>query len=74
MPWPTWQELTDFIVTLTMCFVVLGIVFVLLAGLFNSAVDNNKIFEVLGPLLGLVVGDFIGGKRRRVTGKDDDGT
>jgi len=47
-------------VSLTLCFVVLSMVGVLLTGLFYKEVDNNKIFELIGPAFQMIIGGFIG--------------
>lgn len=47
-------------VSVTLCLVVLSMVGVLLAGLFNEKVDNNKIFELIGPAFQMIIGGFIG--------------
>lgn len=40
--------------------VLVSVVFVLLAGLFDPIVDNDKIFEVIGPAFQTIVGTFVG--------------
>jgi len=47
-------------VSVTLCLVVLSMVGVLLFGLFNEKVDNNKIFELIGPAFQMIIGGFIG--------------
>ena len=47
-------------VSLTLCVVVLSMSGVMLIGLFFNQVDNNKIFELIGPAFQTVVGGFIG--------------
>jgi hypothetical protein len=47
-------------VSLTLCVVVLSMSGVMLFGLFDPLVDNNKIFELVGPAVQTVVGGFIG--------------
>jgi hypothetical protein len=47
-------------VSVTLCLVVLSMVSVLLTGLFNEKVDNNKIFELIGPAFQMIIGGFIG--------------
>ena len=47
-------------VSLTLCVVVLSMSGVMLIGLFFDQVDNNKIFELIGPAFQTVVGGFIG--------------
>lgn len=47
-------------VSLTLCVVVIGMVGVMLMGLFDEKVDNNKIFELISPAFQTIVGGFIG--------------
>ena len=47
-------------VSLTLCIVVLAMVAVMLLGLFNPLVDNNKIFELVSPAFQTIIGGFIG--------------
>jgi len=47
-------------VSLTLCIVVLSMSGVMLLSLFDPLVDNNKIFELVGPAFQTVVGGFIG--------------
>ena len=47
-------------VSITLCLVVLSMVGVLLFGLFNEKVDNDKIFELIGPAFQMIIGGFIG--------------
>ena len=47
-------------VSVTLCLVVLSMVGVLLFGLFNEKVDNDKIFELIGPAFQMIIGGFIG--------------
>lgn len=47
-------------VSITLCLVVLSMVGVLLTGLFFKEVDNNKIFELIGPAFQMIIGGFIG--------------
>jgi hypothetical protein len=47
-------------VSLTLCLVVMGMVGVMLLGLFDAKVDNNKIFELISPAFQTIVGGFIG--------------
>jgi undecaprenyl pyrophosphate phosphatase UppP len=56
-------KLTFFVtlmVSLTLCVVVMGMVAVMLLGLFDEKVDNNKIFELISPAFQTIVGGFIG--------------
>ena len=51
-------------VTLTACYtlavILLSMVFSMLVGFFDARVDNNKIFEIIGPAFQTIVGGFIG--------------
>ena len=47
-------------VSLTLCLVVMGMVGVMLLGLFDAKVDNNKIFELISPAFLTIVGGIIG--------------
>ena len=49
-----------FIATITLTIILLSMVGVLLIGLFNSNVDNTKIFEAITPAFQTIVGGFIG--------------
>tara|TARA_R110000868_G_scaffold269280_1_gene528675 strand:- start:434 stop:658 length:225 start_codon:yes stop_codon:yes gene_type:complete len=56
-------KLTFFVtlmVSLTLCVVVIAMVAVMLLGLFDEKVDNNKIFELISPAFQTIVGGFIG--------------
>jgi hypothetical protein len=44
----------------TLATIVVSVVAVLLVGLFVTGIDNNKIFEILGPAFNTVVGAFVG--------------
>ena len=48
------------IATCTLTIILLSMVGVLLVGLFNSQVDNTKIFEAIIPAFQTIVGGFIG--------------
>lgn len=45
---------------LTLSVVIISVAIVLLAGLFEDSVDNDKIFEMLGPAFNTIVGAFVG--------------
>ena len=47
-------------VSLTLCIVVIAMVAVMLLGLFDPLVDNNKIFELVSPAFQTIIGGFIG--------------
>jgi hypothetical protein len=44
----------------TLACIVVAVVLVLMGGLFNPVVDNNKIFEIIGPAFSTVIGAFVG--------------
>ena len=44
----------------TLAIIVVAVVLVLMGGLFNPIVDNNKIFEIIGPAFSTVIGAFVG--------------
>lgn len=44
----------------TLSLIVLATVGVLLSGLFMHEVNNEKIFEIIGPAFNTVVGAFVG--------------
>ena len=57
------SKLTFFVtlmVSFTLCVVVIGLVVVLMAGLFNPLVDNAEIFKLISPAFQTIVGGFIG--------------
>lgn len=47
-------------VSLTLCIVVMGMVAVLMIGLFDEKVDNSEIFKLISPAFQTIVGGFIG--------------
>jgi hypothetical protein len=47
-------------VSLTLCVVVMGMVGVMLMGLFDEKVDNAEIFKLISPAFQTIVGGFIG--------------
>lgn len=47
-------------VSLTLCIVVIGMVGVLMIGLFDEKVDNSEIFKLISPAFQTIVGGFIG--------------
>jgi hypothetical protein len=53
----TWVTL---IASFTLCITVLSMVTVFMFGFFDSQVDNNKLFEIVGPAFQTIVGGFIG--------------
>jgi len=48
------------IVVCTLALVLLAVIIVMLAGLFDPIVDNEAIFKILGPAFQTVVGVFCG--------------
>lgn len=44
----------------TLAIIVLGVVFTLLLGFFDEKIENNKIFEIIGPAFNTVIGAFVG--------------
>lgn len=52
--------LVTIMVSLTLCIVVVGMVAVLMAGLFDPLVDNAEIFKLISPAFQTIVGGFIG--------------
>jgi hypothetical protein len=48
------------IATVTLTLILLSMVGVLLIGLFNTNIDNTKIFEAITPAFQTIVGGFIG--------------
>jgi uncharacterized protein YqhQ len=47
-------------VSFTLCIVVMGMVAVLMIGLFDEKVDNAEIFKLISPAFQTIVGGFIG--------------
>ena len=47
-------------VSFTLCLVVMGMVGVLMVGLFDEKVDNAEIFKLISPAFQTIVGGFIG--------------
>ena len=52
--------LVTLMVSFTLCIVVVGMVGVLMAGLFDPIVDNAEIFKLISPAFQTIVGGFIG--------------
>lgn len=44
----------------TLACIVVAVVCVLMAGLFYPNVDNDKIFDIIGPAFSTVIGAFVG--------------
>jgi hypothetical protein len=49
-----------FMVTITLCVVVIGMVGTMTIGMFDSDVSNDKIFEAITPAFQTIIGGFIG--------------
>ena len=47
-------------VTITLCVVVVSMVGTMMAGMFDSDISNDKIFEVITPAFQTIIGGFIG--------------
>lgn len=57
------DELVNWVIkitVITLAVVVVGVVFTLLYGFFDNHVDNDKIFEIIGPAFNTVIGAFVG--------------
>lgn len=44
----------------TLAAVVLCVVLVMLAGLYEEKISNEKVFEIIGPAFSTIVGAFVG--------------
>ena len=53
----TWVTL---IASFSLCITVLSMVGVFMFGFFDTKVDNNKLFEIVGPAFQTIIGGFIG--------------
>ncbi len=65
------------IVVISLSAIMVAVVIVLLAGLFDPNVDNDKIFAIIGPAFSTVTGCFVGilgGKAMRPSEKAKDGS
>jgi len=58
------------IVVVTLAAVMVAVIAVLLVGLFDSRVDNDKVFAILGPAFQTIVGCFVGVLGSRVLNGD----
>lgn len=54
------KENIYYIVVGTLALVMGAVIAVLLIGLFDARVDNDKIFAILGPAFQTIVGCFVG--------------
>ena len=52
--------LVTLMVSFTLCVVIIGMVAVLMAGLFDPLVDNAEVFKLISPAFQTIVGGFIG--------------
>ncbi len=48
------------VILYTLAFVIVAMVCVFLAGLWDTRIDNDKIFDIIGPAFSGIVGYFIG--------------
>lgn len=48
------------IASFTLCVTVLSMVTVFMFGFFNPQIDNDRLFEIVGPAFQTIVGGFIG--------------
>jgi uncharacterized membrane protein YraQ (UPF0718 family) len=48
------------VVICTLSLTMTSVIFVFLAGLFDSKVNNDEIFKILGPAFQTIVGAFVG--------------
>jgi hypothetical protein len=64
----TWVTL---IVTITLCIVVIGMVGTMMAGMFDTNISNDKIFEAITPAFQTIIGGFIGLITGIKLGRDD---
>ena len=48
------------IASFSLCITVLSMVGVFMFGFFDEKVDNNKLFEIVGPAFQTIIGGFIG--------------
>ena len=59
------------VATFTLCVTVVAMVTVFMLGFFDAQVDNNKLFEIVGPAFQTIVGGFIGLITGIKLGQDD---
>jgi hypothetical protein len=59
------------VVTVTLCIVVIGMVGTMMAGMFDSNISNDKIFEAITPAFQTIIGGFIGLITGIKLGQDD---
>jgi ABC-type transporter Mla maintaining outer membrane lipid asymmetry permease subunit MlaE len=61
-----------FMVTITLCVVVIGMVGTMMAGMFDKDISNDKIFEAITPAFQTIIGGFIGLITGIKLGQNDD--
>ena len=61
-----------FLVTITLCVVVVGMVTTMAVGMFDDNVSNDKIFEAITPAFQTIIGGFIGLITGIKLGQDND--
>ena len=54
------REHLYYIVVCTLAAVMIAVISVMLIGLFDPRVDNDKVFAILGPAFQTIVGCFVG--------------
>ncbi len=54
------QDKIYYIVVGVLAAVIVSVIVVLLIGLFDPKVDNDKIFAILGPAFQTIIGCFVG--------------
>lgn len=47
-------------VVATLSLICVAVVFVMLGGLYNGDIDNDKIFDIISPAFSTVIGAFVG--------------
>jgi hypothetical protein len=57
----------------TLAIIVLSMVCVFVIGFFDQRVDNNKLFEIVGPMAQTITGAFVGLIAGVKIGSDDAG-
>lgn len=57
---PTNADRLYLIVVTALAAIMVGVVLVLLAGLFIPSVENDKIFAIIGPAFQTITGAFVG--------------
>jgi len=60
MPKDKLAAVVTLIASITLAITVLSMVTVFMFGFFNPDVDNNKLFEIVGPAFQTIIGGFIG--------------